>query len=146
MAAFRKIILSGLPSDSHTWNLIFLQLFLEEKGYSVHNLGACVPTRELLGAIVEERPVLVVISSINGHGFDEALSLIQAIKTSRLSAISPVAIGGKLSTRSGDESAIAARLMRAGFAGVFLGTNSIDAFDEYLTRKIVASPARTQAA
>ena len=38
------VVVSGLASDAHTWNLVYLQLVLEEMGHRVTNLGACVPS------------------------------------------------------------------------------------------------------
>lgn len=43
-----EAILSSTSSDSHMWNLIFIQLVLEEHGYHVTNLGACVPVEALV--------------------------------------------------------------------------------------------------
>lgn len=37
------VLVSSVSSDSHTWNLVFLQLLLEEMGHEVTNIGSCVP-------------------------------------------------------------------------------------------------------
>ena len=50
------VIVTGTASDAHTWNLVFLQLMLEELGHDVDNLGPCVPDEELLGPSAEQRP------------------------------------------------------------------------------------------
>ncbi|MGQ4416103.1 methylaspartate mutase, partial [Streptomyces sp. SAS_269] len=33
------VVVSSLASDAHTWNLVFLQLLIEESGFDVVNLG-----------------------------------------------------------------------------------------------------------
>lgn len=51
-----NVVLSTIPSDSHTWNLLFLQLLLEEHGCEVTNLGACVPVATLVGESAQSGP------------------------------------------------------------------------------------------
>ncbi|MGW7413543.1 cobalamin-dependent protein, partial [Streptomyces sp. NPDC054863] len=58
----RRVLVSSVSSDSHTWNLVYLQLVLEELGHEVRNIGACVPDDLLLEECLAHRPALVVIS------------------------------------------------------------------------------------
>src|SRR5262249_57781785 len=85
-----------VSSDSHTWNLVFLQLALEELGHRVVNLGACVPDELVLAGCLRVRPDLVVVSSVNGHGFRDGTRLIGRIRGCPELAATPVVIGGKL--------------------------------------------------
>jgi hypothetical protein len=39
----RSIVVTSVSSDSHTWNLVSLQLLFEELGPRMSNLGACPP-------------------------------------------------------------------------------------------------------
>lgn len=91
-----RILLSSVSSDSHTWNLVFLQLFLEFKGHEVRNLGGCTPDSEILSACEEMAPDLLVISSVNGHGNIDGERLIRKLRQNDFLVDLPVAIGGKL--------------------------------------------------
>ncbi|MGO4461206.1 methylaspartate mutase [Streptomyces sp. M-16] len=114
------ILLSGTASDSHTWNLVYLQLFLEELGHRVHNLGPCVPDRLLAGACAAAgpgRPDLVVVSSVNGHGYRDGLGAVLALR--RAGVTLPVAIGGKLGVAGVPDPRLRRRLLDAGCDAVF---------------------------
>src|SRR5689334_16258049 len=88
------VVVSGTASDSHTWNLVYLQLLLEELGRRVHNLGPCVPDDLLVERCTRLRPALVVLSSVNGHGATDGLRVIGRLRA-RLPG-TPIVIGGKL--------------------------------------------------
>ncbi|MFE2250940.1 cobalamin B12-binding domain-containing protein [Streptomyces lavendulae] len=114
------ILLSGTASDSHTWNLVYLQLFLEELGHRVHNLGPCVPDGLLTGACAADgpgRPDLVVVSSVNGHGYRDGLGAVQALR--RAGVTLPVVIGGKLGVAGVPDPRQRRRLLDAGCDAVF---------------------------
>jgi methylaspartate mutase sigma subunit len=122
-----RVIVTSLSSDAHTWNLVYLQLLLEELGCRVSNLGACTPTEKVVAECVATRPDLVVVSSLNGHGCQDGIRLIKAIRSCPAVAATPVVIGGKLGTDGGDSQA-AARLLAAGFDAVFGDTGQLAAF------------------
>lgn len=128
----KKALLTSIVSDSHTWNLVYMQLVLEEYGYEVVNLGNCVPTKELISAAYYHHPDLIVVSSINGHGYIEGLEIIKAIKNQDLLQNIKTVIGGKLDIAGGEDVNCLAKLVEAGFDGVFLGENSIDDFISFL--------------
>jgi methylaspartate mutase sigma subunit len=111
-----SLVIAGLSSDAHTWNLVFVQLVLEELGHDVRNLGACVPDEVILDACRKYRPDLLLVGSINGHGVHDGKSLIRAIRATPELALMPVGIGGMLSTGGADHSA---ELLAAGFDAVF---------------------------
>lgn len=56
-----RVLLSTVSSDSHTWNLVYLSLLLEEHGYEVHNLGATVPDELLITTARSQQPDVIVI-------------------------------------------------------------------------------------
>uniref|UniRef100_UPI0010307AE8 cobalamin B12-binding domain-containing protein n=1 Tax=Streptomyces otsuchiensis TaxID=2681388 RepID=UPI0010307AE8 len=91
-----RILVSGTASDSHTWNLVFLQLFLEEQGHPVTNLGPCVGADLLAAECLEHRPELVVLSSVNGHGYRDGLTAVTRLRREHTLEDMPVVIGGKL--------------------------------------------------
>lgn len=131
------VLVAGTASDSHTWNLIFLQLFCEERGHRVVNLGPCVPDALLVAETTALRPELVVLSSVNGHGYTDGLKAITAL---RPHAPEPrIVIGGKLGVDGRRHADRTDTLLRAGFDAVF-DDGDLSAFDSFLrTRQAVAS-------
>jgi methylmalonyl-CoA mutase cobalamin-binding subunit len=108
-----RVVLSSVFSDAHTWNLVFLQLLLEEHGCLVTNLGACVPEELLLEHCRDHRPDLVVISTVNGHGHLDGVRLARLLRADPDTADLRLVIGGKLGVGGGAESRHA--LIAAGF-------------------------------
>lgn len=118
-AAGRRVILSTVSSDSHTWNLIFLQLLLEENGYQVTNLGPCVPDDLLVSAAGREQPDAIVISSVNGHGHRDGVRVVLALRADPRTRHIPVMIGGKLGIRGAADTSYVQDLLAAGCDAVF---------------------------
>jgi len=134
-----KVLLTGTVSDSHTWNLVFLQLFLEERGVDVVNLGPCVPEELLVRRCRSDAPDLVVISSVNGHGWADGLAAVTRLRAEPDLAGLPVVIGGKLGLDGREDADRRAQLRAAGFAAVFDDADLL-AFERFLTA-LVASPS-----
>ncbi|MEV4681883.1 cobalamin B12-binding domain-containing protein [Streptomyces kurssanovii] len=114
-----RVVVSGLSSDAHLWNLVFLQLLLEERGHDVSNLGNVTPDATIIGACRDRRPDLLVISSVNGHGRLDGPRLIRALRASSELAAMPVVIGGKLGVDDRDHAEVATLLTAAGYDAVF---------------------------
>ncbi|MFJ9840206.1 cobalamin B12-binding domain-containing protein [Kitasatospora sp. NPDC101155] len=113
------VIVAGGTSDSHTWNLVFLQLLLEEMGFDVVNLGPCVPADLLVSESLARRPALLVVSSVNGHGFQDGIRMIGKVRErDELSAV-PAVIGGKLGIAGAQSAEQPAELIAAGYDAVF---------------------------
>ncbi|MEV4948950.1 cobalamin-dependent protein [Streptomyces sp. NPDC053755] len=112
-----KVLLTGTASDSHTWNLVYLRLFLEEQGHRVTGLGPCVPDDLLVAACAQPGPELVVISSVNGHGYRDGLSAVRALRAAGVQV--PVAVGGKLGVAGQADPARRDTLLAAGCTAVF---------------------------
>lgn len=129
-AARLDIVVSGLASDAHTWNLVYLQLVLEEMGHRVTNLGACVPDPQLTSRCEQVAPDIVVLSSVNGHGFQDARRVIGPLRA-RLGG-TRVVVGGKLGVDGAGGRAEA--LLAAGFDAVFEDADAIAAFRRYVDR------------
>jgi methylaspartate mutase sigma subunit len=91
-----SVLVTSVASDSHTWNLVYLQLALEELGHRVDNLGACVPNDLVVTACQRGRYDLVVVSTVNGHGALDGARLIRRIRECPELETIPVVIGGKL--------------------------------------------------
>ena len=128
------VVVSGVASDAHTWNLVFLQLMIEELGYEVVNLGPCVPPQLLVAECEQHKAALVVISSVNGHGYQDGLRLIEEVRSSSELVATPVVIGGKLGIAGDLAEGSAARLVSAGFDAVFEdGAKTVVSFYDFMS-------------
>jgi methylaspartate mutase sigma subunit len=136
----RRVLLGSTPSDSHTWNLVYIQLVLEEYGLGVENLGACLPVATLVEACLREPRDLVVLSTIAGHGYNEAVTIIEALRAHRELARTRVVIGGMLSTDGSQDSAATADLLRRGFDGVYVGERAMLDFRSLLASMTAQGP------
>ena len=137
-ASRHRILLSTTSSDSHTWNLMFLQLLLEECGHEVVNLGPCVPDALLVETARSCDPSAIVISTVNGHGRIDGARVARAVRRDPEIAQLPMVIGGKLGiegTSSDDE---VSRLLEAGFDAVFIGDANPDELPSALSRMLPA--------
>ena len=125
-------VLSTIESDSHMWNLVYLQLLLEEHGIEVINLGPCVPTTTTLQTLVSSRPDALIISSVNGHGFWQGRALREAAVRAFGEGLPLFLIGGKLTTSEANDASVAKELRAAGFDEVFVGEQAIPQFRQWL--------------
>ncbi|GGZ22742.1 hypothetical protein GCM10010300_77940 [Streptomyces olivaceoviridis] len=121
----RHAVLTTIASDSHTWNLLFLQLLLEEQGWEVTNLGACVPVDVLVEEAAARTPDLIVVSTVNGHGAEEAPGLARAVRAVPALAEVPLVVGGKLDTSGSTGPDVHAALTDAGFDAVLTGASAV---------------------
>ncbi|MBB5872729.1 methylaspartate mutase sigma subunit [Allocatelliglobosispora scoriae] len=135
-----NIVVTSMSSDSHTWNLVYLQLVLEELGHRVVNLGACTPDEVIVESCLDQRPDLIVMSSVNGHGRHDGARVIRAIRGCPELAATPVVIGGKLDVAAGADGGVTAELLAAGFDGVFTGSAAIAEFRAFVAALPVPSP------
>lgn len=127
-------VVSGLASDAHTWNLVFLELLLTELGYTVVNLGACVPDELLVRECRDRSPDLLVLSSVNGHGHIDGARAVRALRAEAALAALPVVIGGKLGVAGELTAAQRDELVAAGCDAVFEeSTDAITAFRLFLS-------------
>jgi methylaspartate mutase sigma subunit len=120
-ATGHRILLSTTSSDSHTWNLMFLQLLLEECGFEVTNLGPCVPDELVVETARSIRPSGIVISTVNGHGRIDGARLARAVRRDAGIGELPMVIGGKLGIEGASSDDEVSRLLEAGFDAVFTG-------------------------
>jgi methylaspartate mutase sigma subunit len=142
-----RAVLGSIPSDSHTWNLLFLRLLMEEQGWDVTNLGACLPIETLVAESVQDRPDLIVISTVNGHGLHEGADVARAVRAvPELDGV-PLVIGGKLDTDGAADPAAFGALRAAGFDAVLVGDAAVPEFMGLLRRphRTPARPARRKA-
>ncbi|MGW0855816.1 cobalamin B12-binding domain-containing protein [Streptomyces sp. NPDC002690] len=137
-----KILLSGTASDSHTWNLVYLWLFLEERGHDVVTLGPCASPGLLTAACRQHSPDAVVLSSVNGHGYRDALAAVRRLRSEPDLAALPVAVGGKLGVVGHCHGPEAARLREAGCDAVLGdGPDDLEALCVFLADRARAAAA-----
>jgi methylaspartate mutase sigma subunit len=127
-----NVMLTGTPSDSHTWNLIFMELFLQENGCKVFNLGACVPIHKIHQSIEKLSPDLVVISSINGHLFQDSMEIMSSLSKSSLKALPPLVVGGKMGISLQASAFQKKKLIKLGYNEVFTEKSALLHFKKYL--------------
>ncbi|WP_326575793.1 cobalamin-dependent protein [Streptomyces sp. NBC_00487] len=128
------VLVSSVSSDSHTWNLVFLQLLLEEMGHEVTNIGSCVPDDLLIEECRRLRPELVVISSVNGHGALDGARAVRRLRDEPDLRDLRIVIGGKLGVRGAEAGTYGPELMSAGFDAVFEDAAGVAEFRRYLTQ------------
>jgi methylaspartate mutase sigma subunit len=133
------VIVTGLSSDAHTWNLVYLEMLLEELGCRVTNLGACTPDETIVAECLARRPDLLVIGTLNGHGCLDGTRLIGTLRACQALASTPVVIGGKLDV-TGGAGGSAARLLAAGFDAVFEDTAGLSPFRSFVRALAACGP------
>lgn len=133
----RRVLLSSVSSDAHTWNLVWLQQLLVEYGHRVDNLGACVPDRLLVSRAVETRPEVIALSTVNGHGLHDGLRVIEALRAVEVLRETLVVIGGKLGVAGPLSAPEEQRLRDAGFDAVFGHGTSPAEFIAFIERASV---------
>ncbi|MBB4689008.1 cobalamin B12-binding domain-containing protein [Amycolatopsis jiangsuensis] len=125
------VIVSSMASDSHTWNLVYLELLVGELGFDVVNLGACVPDELLESETLSRRPEMLVLSSVNGHGYQDGLRVVQRLRSFPELRSLPIVIGGKLGTGGPLSEEQTAELLFAGFDAVFDDQQGAAAFRRF---------------
>jgi methylaspartate mutase sigma subunit len=135
-----RAVVSSTKSDSHTWNLIYIELVLRELGHHVTNLGACVPEALLVGECRSLRPDLAVISTVNGHGLSDGSDIAAAVRAEPELAGMPLVIGGLLTTSGSVRPDGVALLLAQGFDAVF-DDGDIGVFQSFVSR-VSAGAAR----
>ncbi|MFG1780748.1 cobalamin B12-binding domain-containing protein [Micromonospora sp. NPDC049048] len=138
-----SVLLTSTSSDAHSWNLVVLELALGELGANVRNLGPCAPEELVVDAARLQRPGLIVVSSVNGHGCQDGLRLIPKLRaaTGTGPAAPDIIIGGKLGITGRVHIDRTNALLQAGFDAVFEGGTLDD-----LAAYVAALHARRSAA
>lgn len=131
----KNALLFTVSSDSHSWNLVFMEYLLTEKGFNVKNLGTCTPIDEVVYETNKSQYDLLVLSTVNGHGYLEGPEISKLIRGNE-NYHNNIVIGGKISTDNSKESIeLKTKLLKqAGFDAVFDDSNAniFDDFEKYL--------------
>lgn len=136
----RTALLTTIPSDAHSWNLVFMEMFLEERNWRVINLGTCVPFEQVIDVCSKEKPELVVVSTTNGHGYMEGAELAGLLRGLENRSAMKVVIGGKLGVDQSLDSQYAESLLESGFDEVFYGPSALETFAGLLSSETDVQP------
>jgi methylmalonyl-CoA mutase cobalamin-binding subunit len=131
-AKSKRAVIATVPSDSHMWNMVYIELLLKEHGWEVINLGACTPPDLVVDTCLAERPDMLVISSVNGHGHIGGRKIIGAVRSQSELDYLPAVIGGKLGTLGANNKVFAEPLVEAGYSAVFLENDGVAPFTEFI--------------
>jgi methylaspartate mutase sigma subunit len=112
---------------------VFLELLLREWRMEVVNLGCCTPPQLVVEEVGGGASDLVVVSSVNGHGYSQGLELMGLIRKGCPGLKAPVVIGGRLTTAERTDLVVEPALRAAGYHSVFVGENSIGRFSQFLS-------------
>jgi methylaspartate mutase sigma subunit len=135
----KTALLTTVPSDSHSWNLVFMEFLLSDLGYKVENLGPNTPMGDVIARLNRNSCAMVVVSTVNGHGYLEGAELAKRIRN-ETNHVDGLYIGGKICTEN-DAQTIdqhSETLRAAGFDEVFDDSvaNSFDAFQELVSAQL----------
>jgi len=130
--AGKRAVLATVPSDSHMWNMVYIELLLQEHGWDVINLGACTPPELTVETCLKEKPDMLVITSVNGHGHIGGRKVIGQIRSHTELDYMPAVIGGKLGTLGANNKVFADPLVSAGYSAVFLENEGVEPFTEFI--------------
>jgi methylmalonyl-CoA mutase cobalamin-binding subunit len=122
-------IVATTADDSHIWNLVGVELKLRDRGYQVKNLGACTPATEIAEAVRSHRPVLLAISTINGHGALSIAPILETLQDYQLKRAVKIVIGGLLTIDPAVAPSVAQRLLDQGADAVLTGDDAWQRFD-----------------
>ncbi|MFJ4192654.1 cobalamin B12-binding domain-containing protein [Pseudomonas sp. NPDC089534] len=135
----KTALLATVPSDSHSWNLVFMEFLLNDLGYKVENLGPNTPMDEVIDRLNRKGNAIVVVSTVNGHGYLEGAELAERIRSETRHA-GGLYIGGKICTENDDRTIArhSETLRAAGFDEVFDDSvaDSFDTFQELVTAQL----------
>ncbi len=123
-----KVMLGTIPSDSHSWNLVYMQLLLNELECDVTQLGICTPEHVYVDTLNSAQFDLIVLSSINGHGFSQGKSVAHYISKNFKGEIPPMVIGGKLTTDNNFTAWHDSKMKQQGFSKVYYNEHAISDF------------------
>lgn len=125
-------ILTTTPSDAHSWNLVFMEMFLRERGLRVINLGICVPYELVITESYRFNPCLIVVSTINGLGYIEGITLAKKLCFYKQTSGSKLVIGGKINVEPKQVQSHINDLLNAGFDAVYCKSNALNDFEKTL--------------
>jgi methanogenic corrinoid protein MtbC1 len=87
-------VLAGVAGEQHMLGLVCLGHVLTERGWTVSNLGADVPTPDLVRFLARNEARLLALSASDPERLDAVAAAVQAARATRRRL--PIMIGGRL--------------------------------------------------
>ena len=87
-------VLAGVAGEHHMLGLVCLGHVLTERGWTVNNLGADVPTRDLVRFLARNEARLLALSASDPERIDAVRDAVLAARATRRRL--PIMIGGRL--------------------------------------------------
>lgn len=112
------VVLGTIGSDAHVTGQFVIARALDDAGFKVIRLGACVPQEEFIEAAVETRARAILVSSLYGMGYFDCEGLRDRCVEAGLTDVL-LYIGGHLGTNRDRWEDIEARFTAIGFDRVF---------------------------
>lgn len=116
--AVPTIVIGTIGSDAHVTGQFVIARALEDAGFRVVRLGACVPQEEFIEAAVETGASAIMVSSLYGMAYFDCEALREKCTEAGLGDIL-LYIGGQLGTNREKWEEVEARFLRIGFDRVY---------------------------
>jgi methylaspartate mutase sigma subunit len=112
------IVIGTIGSDAHVTGQFIISRALEDAGYTVVRLGACVPQQEFIEAAVETGAQVIMVSSLYGMAYFDCEAMRDKCIEAGLRDVL-MYIGGHLGTNREKWEDVEARFRGIGFDRVY---------------------------
>jgi len=112
------VVIGTIGSDAHVTGQFVIARALEDAGFKVVRLGACVPQEEFIEAAVETGAHAILVSSLYGMAYFDCEALREKCTEAGLADVL-LYIGGQLGTNREKWEDVEARFKGIGFDRVF---------------------------
>ncbi len=125
-----RVVTGVVGNDIHVVANRLIEISLQERGFTVYNLGVNTYLEEFLDALVETDAELLLISSLNGEaeGWCRDLKILRSSYSFRKDVL--FVIGGNLGVGEMDPEKLGPKYRNYGFDLVYHQVNLNDALDE----------------
>jgi len=112
------VVIGTIGSDAHVTGQFILTRALEDAGFQVVRLGACVPQEEFIEAAIETGAAAILVSSLYGMAYFDCEGLREKCIEAGLKDVI-LYIGGQLGTNREDFRDVEKSFKELGFDRVF---------------------------
>lgn len=113
-----KVVIGTIGSDAHVTGQFILTRAMEDAGFQVIRLGACVPQEEFIEAAIETGADAILVSSLYGMAYFDCEALREKCIEAGLKDVI-LYIGGHLGTNREKWDDVEARFRGIGFDRVY---------------------------
>lgn len=119
------IVLGVIGSDCHSVGNKILNVFLNERGFRVVNLGVMVSQDEFIDAAIEAKAQAIVVSSLYGHGELDCAGLRERCLERGLDHML-LYVGGNLVVGKTPREVVTEKFLAMGFNRVFMPSDDLE--------------------